>query len=223
MQNVLSPIENNLSLQEQAYLAIKSSILTLAFSPGTQLLESELADQLKISKTPVRDALQRLSREKFVEIIPRKGVYVTKVTVKDIKEVSEIRSSLVGLAAKRATSIVTEQDIFKARTILEEGDRALERGDDESWLQYNNQFHAWLLEHSNNQFLSNLLQGLDEYFERIQRLAASVPGELLESNKEHYAILDSISTRDPNLAEAVACKHILSIGEQAVLRLESIG
>ena len=218
---VLDPILETPSLQDRAYEAIKSSILTLVLPPGTQLSESDLASQLKVSKTPVREALQRLERENLVNIIPRKGAFVTEISVTEIQEISEIRSILVGLAARRAAALVSDQDLDNARQILEAGDQALKNGDEEEWLRLNDQFHTWLLEKASNKSLLKMISILDEYFQRIQRLAASVPGEMIESNLEHYEILEAIASRDPLKADRVASGHIFNVGEQAIRRLNT--
>lgn len=212
----ISPIEDLPSLQDLAYQAIKASILTLALTPGEQISVSELSEQLKVSKSPVREALQRLEREKLVRIVPRTGVFVTEITTREIEEITEIRSVLIGLAACRAVENVTEEEIDRATRILEAGDRALNRNDLEDWLSLNDQFHDWLLQVADNLSLRHMLSEIDDYFQRIQILASHRPGEVIESNTEHYAILDAINARNSEKASKAAINHITNIGKQAV-------
>jgi len=213
----LKPIQEVPSLQDLAYQAIKTSILSLAMSPGEHVSETELAEKLNVSKTPVREALQRLKRENLVRIVPRKGVFVTEISDREIEEISEIRSVLIGMAARRSVVLATEDDIRRARHILEAGDRALYQGDMEEWLQLNDQFHDWLLQVADNQSLRSILSTIDDYFHRFQYLAARVPGEIFESNTEHYTILEAIASRDPDVASQAAINHIINIGKQAIL------
>ena len=217
----LPPIETP-TLQDRAYEAIKTRILSLAFAPGRQLAETELASQLGISKTPVREALRRLEREDLVRVISYKGVFVTEVTARDVLELSEIRGVLVGLAAEQVTKTVTDSDIEQARQLLQQGDLALESGDVERWLQVNNEFHSWLLDRADNLRLRRLLANLDDQFHRIQRLAATVPGGIVASNRGHYGILDAMAARDAQAAARLARQHILSVGEQSLRKVESI-
>jgi DNA-binding GntR family transcriptional regulator len=218
----LTPIESTPSLQDQAYRAIKASIMSLALPPETQLSESDLAAQLHVSKTPVREALQRLERENLVRIVPRIGAFVTEISSQEIQEITEIRSVLIGLAAHLAAARVVDGDIQRVRRILEAGDLALQRGDAEEWLKLNEQFHTWLIDHADNQSLKSILTNLDERFERIQRLAVSMPGEIIESNSEHYDILEAIASRDPTRAAEAANHHIRSVGEQALKMISAL-
>ncbi|MBI4757519.1 MAG: GntR family transcriptional regulator, partial [Chloroflexi bacterium] len=101
----LARVEGPLSLKDKAYAAIKDAILSLQLKPGEPLVETELAEQLGISKTPVRDALQHLERGGFVTRVLFKGTYVTEVTLKDLKEVFQLRAVLEGLAARLAAPL----------------------------------------------------------------------------------------------------------------------
>lgn len=216
LDTILKPIGETPSLQDLAYHAIKSSILSLALPPGKQLSKSDLANSLKVSKTPVREALQRLEREGLVQIAPRKGVFVTEFSEREIDEISEIRSVLVGLACKRAFQNVNTAEFHEARKILEAGDIALQEGNREEWLTINERFHAWLMRLADSKQLSQVIEKLDEYFIRIQVVAASVPGDIIESNKEHYAILESMEKGDSVAASKAAADHIIQVGKQAV-------
>jgi DNA-binding GntR family transcriptional regulator len=218
-QPILNPIHNTPSLQDLAYASIKEGILTLGFLPGVQLSEAELAEQLQVSKTPVREALKRLEQEGLVHIVPRRGVFVTEISVLDIREISEVRGTLIGLAAEYAARTVSDADLEEARAILEAGDLALEQGNDEQWLKENEQFHNWLMSKADNKRLRRLLANLDEQFQRVQRLAASMPGGLVDSNQEHYDILRAISSRDPEIAASTARQHVEKVGERSIRKL----
>ncbi len=101
----LHRVTGPVSLKDKAYHAIKAAILSLKLKPGDPLVESDLAQQLGISKTPVRDALLELEREGFVTKVPFKGTYVTEITLKDVREVFQVRAVLEGLAARLAAPL----------------------------------------------------------------------------------------------------------------------
>ncbi|RIK34323.1 MAG: hypothetical protein DCC52_00995 [Chloroflexi bacterium] len=99
----LSPLDGPTSLKDHAYQRIKDAILNLQLKPGAPLVEADLAEQLGVSKTPVRDALLELRREGLVTKIPYSGTFVSEITGKDIREIIQIRAVLEGLAARLAT------------------------------------------------------------------------------------------------------------------------
>jgi DNA-binding GntR family transcriptional regulator len=219
----LRPLQASVSLQDQAYEAIKDSILRLVFAPGTILYETELASQLGTSKTPVREALQRLAQEHWVKIIPHKGAMIGEISVTDVRELTEIRAALVALAAELTAERISEAGVEAPTRMLTEADKALATRDMELWLELNERFHNWVLASSGNDTLCQMLSHIDQQFARIQRLAAGVPGGLEESSRGHYEILTALAAHDPARAAAAARSHIVSIGEQCLQRMEAAG
>ena len=101
----LGRVSDSVSLKDKAHAAIKDAILSFKLEPGAPLVETQLAEELGISKTPVRAALEELEREGFVTRILFKGTYVTEVTVKDLVEIFQLRAVLEGLATHLATPL----------------------------------------------------------------------------------------------------------------------
>ena len=114
----LSPLKDSPSLDKLAYEKIKEAILTFQFLPNDALVEGELASQLGISKTPVRDALMRLEKEGLVTRIPYKGTYVSDINNQDMANIFTIRIVLEGLAIHLATELLTEDDFQQMQKLI---------------------------------------------------------------------------------------------------------
>lgn len=210
LQKVAAPV----SLKDQAYLAIKAAILSLTLKPGQALVESELAEQLGISKTPVRTALHELEREGLVTKILYKGTYVSEITLRDIKEIFQLRAVLEGLGARLATPNFDEPELAQARQLLRSMEQALKAGDKELASQHGAQFHELILQKADNQRLHLIVHNLDDQVQRFRLLSDRISGRLEKSVKEHNRILDAIEEGDPDLAEQRIREHLHSVIEE---------
>ena len=101
---------NSVSLAEKAYHAVRDMIVSLELRPGAVVSERELMERFAIGRTPMHEALHRLAREKFIEVYPRRGMFVTTVEIRDLAALSEVRLALEAQAAKLAASRVTAED-----------------------------------------------------------------------------------------------------------------
>jgi DNA-binding GntR family transcriptional regulator len=125
-------------------------------------VESELANQLGISKTPVRDALQELERDGLVVRLPFKGTYVTEVTERDLREIFQLRAVLEGLAARLATPLLTPQELDELDHNLSAAEAALARGDLALCSRLGKSVHDAIIEKANNERLIPMIRNLDE-------------------------------------------------------------
>jgi DNA-binding GntR family transcriptional regulator len=207
----LRPVASSMTLAERVYVTIKEAILELRLKPGTPLVEDDLARQLGTSKTPVRDALMALERDGLVEKIPYKGTHVADVTLRDAREIFELRAVLEGLAARQATLVIKRQEVAEAERLLDLADAALARGDLNAASDYGNQFHRLLHERADNRRLMPILEGLEEQFARIRRMSASVSGRLQKSADEHRGVLAALHTGDPAQVEHAMRHHMESV------------
>jgi DNA-binding GntR family transcriptional regulator len=212
-QPPLAPVPSPLSLEKMAYDAIKEAILTFRFKPGESLVENDLARQLNISKTPVRESMSRLEREGFIVKIPYKGYYVTEISRQSMLDIFEIRATLEGLAARRAALNFNNQDVEKARQLIEEHRQAALTNNITLASQLNRQFHVLIIERSENERLIQILNNLEDHLRRYRTLSNFQSGRLEKSVTEHQLILEIFIQRDAQKAEALARQHILSVAE----------
>jgi DNA-binding GntR family transcriptional regulator len=207
LERITAPV----SLKDHAYLAIKRAILSLDLKPGDALVESELAEQLGISKTPVRTALHELESEGLVTRVLYKGTYVTEVTPRDVREIFQLRAVLEGLAARLATPLLEECELAQARDLLQSMESALETGDRRAASQFGAQFHYLILQGADNERLQLIWHNLDDHTKRFRLMSDQISGRLEKSVGEHWRILEALEQRDPDLAEQRLKVHLHSV------------
>jgi DNA-binding GntR family transcriptional regulator len=207
----LDRMDTVLSLKARAYAAIKDAILSLRFEPGMPLVESELALQLGISKTPVRDALQELEREGFVTRILFKGTYVTDVTPTDIREIFELRAILEGFAAGLAAPVLSDAELEQIDRDLTAAEAALVGGDLARCSDLGRCIHDTILDKARNQRLASITHNLDDHVQRLRILSDRISGRLTKSVKEHRRVQAALCQRDSTVAEQAMRDHLLSV------------
>jgi len=207
----LPKIAEPVSLKDKAYNAIKSAILSLKLKPGDPLVESDLAQQLGISKTPVRDALLELEREGFVIKISFKGAYVSEVTLKDICEVFQLRAVLEGLAARLAAPLFSAEELEEAEKIIAAAEAALAEGDIMLCSEHGRRFHNLIINKADNQRLQPIIRNLDEHLQRFRLLSDQINGRLNKSLKQHRKVLEALRGKDPIAAEEAMRGHLSSV------------
>jgi DNA-binding GntR family transcriptional regulator len=214
----LSPVRGPFSLNEQAYQAIKEAILNFKLEPGSPLVESELAKQLGMSKTPVRDALLQLEREGLVTKILFKGTYVTEISRQSIIDIFEIRTVLEGLAARLATPNLGDGDLRRLATIIEDHDQALRSGNHDRAAQFNKQFHELIITGSGNNQLKAFLSNLDDQLQRFRTLSIYQRGQSDKSAEEHGKVLAALQKRDAYQAEEMMRAHLHSVLDDLMIK-----
>ena len=111
-------LQNHRPLREIVYEELKRQILVGEIAPGTRMMEVELAEEMGVSRTPIREAIRKLEKEGLVTIEPRRGAYASEISVKDMVDVLEVRQDLEGMAAALAAEKVTEEGLYKSKQRL---------------------------------------------------------------------------------------------------------
>ncbi len=207
----LSQVKEPSSLKDKAYAAIKEAILSLQFEPGQPLVEEELARQLGVSKTPVRDALYDLERDGLVTKILFKGTYVTEITARDAVEIFQLRAVLEGLAARLATPLLSSAELDEAEGLLEAANQARERGDLLLCSQLGERFHKLILSKADNGRLFSILNNLDDQMRRLRSVSDRITGRLEKSSREHRRTLAALRAGDALGAEQSMRDHMHSV------------
>lgn len=199
------------TLKDQAYDTIKEAILSMQLEPGQPLVEEELAQQLGVSKTPVRDALNDLERDGLVTKILFKGTYVSEISARDVEEIFQLRAVLEGLAFRLATPCLTPEDLVQAEVLLDACDKARRQGDLPLCSKLGTQFHWLIIKKSTNQRLSPILDNLEDHTRRLRLVSERIYGRLEKSSREHRRILDALKQGDPLVAEQRLRDHLHSV------------
>ncbi len=195
-------------LRDLVLEALREAIMSGSLQPRERLMEIQLAEELGVSRTPVREALRKLELEGFIVMVPRKGAYVSDLSMKDIADVFEIRAALEGLAAALAAERITEEELETMERLLVEKGEAINQNDIDKLVEVDTKFHETMYKASRNERLSSIISNLREQIQRFRLSSLSVPGRKKDSLDEHRNIVEAIQARDVQLARYLAQEHI---------------
>lgn len=201
-------LDNYKPLRDVVFENLREAILEGRLEPGQRLMEVQLADQLGVSRTPVREAIRKLELEGLVVMLPRKGAYVANMSLKDIIDVLEIRASLEGLAAYLAAERISDEDIKKLYKISEEFEQSTIDADIETLLKKDVEFHECIFKATNNKKLHQVINSLWEQVYRFRVTYVSDYDASLKIVEEHKFMVDAIAKGDGELAKKYATEHI---------------
>jgi DNA-binding GntR family transcriptional regulator len=197
--------EDQHSLRGRVYNSLREDILSGKYKPGENLVELKIADELNVSRTPIREAIRQLELEGLVESVPNKGATVKGITKKDMEDIYHIRRVLEGLAAKWAVMQITEDEIAELQEIYDLMEFYTQKNDIENISKLNTKFHQIIYHASKSSILLNILKDFQFYVKWARHESLSTPGRKEEALKEHYNILQSF--KDRNVTEAE--KHLI--------------
>jgi DNA-binding GntR family transcriptional regulator len=200
---------NSKSKKSIVYEALKRRIISNSLKPAEPLNEGILSKELKISKTPVREALQQLERDGFVENVPGRGCFVSRISFQDVKELFETREILECEVIKRAVLKGDPEKIEGVRKKFESLESNGEKNP-KSQFKAGDRIHAYLFESFGNNRLNEIYRRLQEHVERMRIYFFNQAHEERseESYKEHLKILDALASRDPERAEQAMRAHL---------------
>lgn len=194
--------------KDEVYTKIKREILTWELSPGAPLFEPDLSMRLGASRTPIREALQQLSQEGLVRLIPRKGAFVSDVSIPDMVELLQMRQALESLASRLAATSAQRTALGAFIPELRAAPEIIEPGDNATYYELASRIDDKIAELAGNQRLRLALRGIWDQVFRARRLAASNPERLLQTVDEHLRIVEAIVAGDGEAAAAAAHEHI---------------
>lgn len=210
-------------LREIVFETLRDAIINQTLEPGERLMEIQMAEEMGVSRTPVREAIRKLELEGLVIMVPRKGAYVAGISVRDIHEVFEVRTSLEGLAASLAAQRITpeELDEMERNLFLEAGE--LEGNNLSSIIEIDTSFHDLLYKAAKNQKLFQMVSNLQEQLQRFRSASLALPGRSKTALDEHRKILEALAMGDSKHAQKLAMEHIESAETAMMAAIESQG
>lgn len=194
------------SLSHKAYQAIKHKIVSLELPPGAIIDENELREELNLGRTPIREALKRLSLEKLVTIMPRRGMFVTEIAFTDLQRLFEMRVELESLAARLAAQRGKKAHWQRMQAALE--DLPEDDGDNEALIAIDELCHLIMYEAADNEFLEDTLTTMYALSLRLWYFSLSEIGTMHKTIEEHQVILQALRAGDADEAEALIRVHI---------------
>lgn len=196
-----------LTAADKAYRQIKEKIVTVQMMPGTVIRESELMDNLRLGRTPIREALKRLQTENLVDVVPRRGLFVADITITDLQQIYEVRVEVESLCARLAAERFTRENLVEMQQLVAEY-RVADRSDKVWVIQHDRQLHELLARSAGNKFLYHDFEQYYNLSVRIWHLALSRIHVDDINVVAHIDILAAIETGDCQKAEGRMREHI---------------
>jgi len=197
------------NLSDKVKNILRKKIIEQELPPGMHLKEDKIAEELGVSRTPVREALRTLIEAGLVKEIPRKGTYVIELTKSDVEEVYTIRSVLEGLATRLATPFFSNDELKFIDKAFTEVEDKLKSNDFQLFLEVDTEFHDTIIEKNLNGRLKVLLGGVHDQIMIFRNWHASQSlDEAFLAMREHRMILDALKNQDSFLAEKKMVEHI---------------
>jgi DNA-binding GntR family transcriptional regulator len=190
---------------------LRKAIIELRLRPGAPLREVALAEQLGVSKTPLREAFARLEQERLVETTSFKGAVVTGYSERDLNEIYELRALLEGAAARAAAERSTSDTLDALRDVVVRSRELRDAGDLVGLAGLHEQFDLIVYAQVTNERIGALIENLRAHLTRIGKLTEGIPGRVEASVEEHAAIVDAMVAHDPDEAERLMRVHIGSV------------
>ena len=206
--NKLLKLEGYDLLSKKVYRILKKEIIKGSFEPGDKVLEGRIADQMGISRTPVREAIRELAAEGFVTLSPNQGVVVRSVSAESIREVLQIHSVLEGLAARLSCEVINEEDLKELENYVNKMEKFANKRDSSAYSEVDLKFHELIVNTCRNKRLIQMRKNISDQAQRYRISSLSIPRRLKESLKEHQKILEAFKTKDPKKADSTSQKHI---------------
>jgi DNA-binding GntR family transcriptional regulator len=201
-------VEDVKSIRELVYEYLKNAIGTGEIPSGKRLNETELALKLKVSRTPVREAIRMLESDGLVEAIPRRGVIVRDIDMAEIIEIYMIRQALEVMAFKSAAERITPEELEKARKCLRDSEILLAKKKFEEYFRANESFTNIIVEAGRLPKVTQLIASYRDQLRRYRQITLSDPHRQQEVIRQHSDILNAIETRDAARVGGLVFQHL---------------
>ena len=213
---VLAPLEDTSTFADRAYTALKGTIVSLNVyeQPGeVRLDERQLASDLGISRTPVREAMAQLEREGFVRSVPRRGIYVVRKSKQEVIEMITAWAALESMAARLITEHASDDEIVSLRKMFATFEDGALRAHLDEYSEANIEFHQSIIRMSGNSVLIALAENLFTHMRMIRRKTIVEKDRVEKSIRDHMNIIEALEARDTKRAEDLVRNHALGLAE----------
>ena len=198
----------SMSQSEVAYRVLKEKIVTLELPPATLLNEAELMTELDLGRTPIREALQRLSLENLVVILPRRGTIVADLNMSDLQKVFELRLELETYSVRFAAARATHEEIAEMERLFIDANDIIRNGDYRQLITLDIEAHRLLAQAAHNEFLAETLERLYTHVLRLWYVSLHKVERLQEAIQEHHDIIEAVKARDGERAAQIMRAHV---------------
>jgi DNA-binding GntR family transcriptional regulator len=210
----LRPLDTGVALRDRVYRALKEAVTAMEIYAGEEppkLDERHLAENLGVSRTPVREALSRLEQEGLVETLPRRGVFVVRKSKEQLLEMISVWAALEGMAARLATEHATDEEIGQLRKLF--ATYGGPQANIDEYSDTNIRFHQSIIRLAKSELLTSMT---DSLFVHMRAIRAKTIGERDRASRsiiDHMHIIEAIEARDAGLAERLVREHSFGLAE----------
>ena len=201
-------LDNYKPLRDVVFENIRTAIMEGTLRPGERLMEIQLAEQLGVSRTPVREAIRKLELEGLVLMLPRKGAYVASISKKDLLDILELRVGLEGMAAYYAAERISKDEIKELEKISKVLEEHVKNNDLENMLKVDEEFHNFIFDTTGNARLKSTMLSIWEPAYRFRLKYMSDYSSAVNIVEEHNKIMEALKKGEATLAERLAKEHI---------------
>lgn len=206
-----------MNLKEKAYDVLKERIINGVYSPGQMLNEREIIEELNISRTPFREAVNALGKESLVNIYPRRGMFVAEITVKDVADIYSIRKVLEPFAVRLAYGNIPQEVLLD----LKERMLDVNKTNYDQSIREDEDLHGVILRYADNAYLSRMMENLYEHNKRVRVLSTRSEDVVEVTINQHLVILEAMLAGDVEKAAEEMERHIESSRERAFQQIFS--
>lgn len=220
--NVLRITEHPPLRRDQAFERLRDAIIKGHFKPGDRLIERDLCEKMGVSRTSIREVLRRLEAEQLIQVEPRRGPVVARVTRKQVAEIYEVRALLEAALVRRFAERASDADIAALRRIYEDLSVVRKSEDVPGIVDLTRRFTEHMMKVVDHELINDIHQKLIARISLLRVLAISLPGRLEESARELAIVMDAIERRDGDFAAQSLTTYVLNAADAALKRLDSL-
>jgi len=211
---------SNISLRVQAYQGLKKKIITLEYAMGTPLVENELCQDLGMGRTPVREAVQQLASEGLVNILPRKGCFVSNINYWEFENLLDARIMLETHVVRKLAGIISQEQIDNLQALFDNVPALIKQRDIDALLTIEREFHQGLVTLLDNPFLDTIAENIYDLVTRTWYLSfrRRSQDDLASTLQENLDILEKLARNDADAAEEAVREHVISFKNKVLSR-----
>jgi GntR family transcriptional regulator, rspAB operon transcriptional repressor len=204
----MDKFSNAVSLTEEIENIIRERILKGDYGIGGHIKESQVAEELKVSRTPIREAFKQLEKEGLIQSIPNRGSFALGLTKQDVQDIYAVRAAVEVLAIEWAATRITEEEIAKLKDTFDLMEFYTKKYNSKKVLELNKDFHRIIYSAAGSRLLAQILNSYHEYVEQTRKVSVYCKENLETILKEHWEILEAIAEKDPQKAVERVSAHL---------------
>lgn len=207
-------------MSEEIADILRENIISGDLNPGEKVNEYQVAKLLNISRPPIREAFRLLAAEGLITLVPRKGAFVSELSIREVKEIYEMKSMMESFAVRSAIPVIGEKEVSGLDSILKLMEEMIKKNNFKKIQSLNIEFHRKIIEMSKNRKLIYFYESIIMPIRKYQRLGLSAPSSWKTSFQEHRNIIEAIRSRNIELAEKLTREHTMRATLRVIGRLK---